>query len=78
MKISDIRNYILEGNFEIHLTPKYIDIVNYKELGTFDNNNITIYYDGGFIKISGTNMTINKLMNNEILIVGVINTIELG
>ena len=77
MKLSDVRNYILEKNFEIHLTSKYIDIVNYTDIGHFDTSSITIYYDGGSVLIKGSNMTINKLLNNEVLIVGKINTIEL-
>ena len=77
MKISDVRNYILEKNFEIHLTSKYIDIVNYTDIGHFDTSSITIYYDGGSVLVKGSNMTINKLLNNEVLVVGKINSIEL-
>ncbi len=77
MKLSDVRNYILEKNFEIHLTSKYVDIVNYTDIGQFDNNSITIYYDAGSVLIKGNNMTINKLLNNEVFIVGNINAIEL-
>ena len=77
MKLSDVRNYILEKNFEIHLTSKYIDIVNYTDIGHFDTNSITIYYEDGSVLIKGTNMTINKLLNNEVFIVGNIDTIEL-
>ena len=78
MKISDVRNYLLEKGFEIRLTNKYVDVINYKEIGNFDASNITIYYNGGKVKISGNNMTINKLMDNEIFVVGNIINIELG
>ena len=77
MKISDVRNYILEKNFEIHLTSKYVDIVNYTDIGHFDTNSITIYYEDGSVLIKGSNMTINKLLNDEVLVVGKINSIEL-
>ena len=78
MNIKDIRNYILEEKFQINLTPNYVDVINYKDLGTIDNKNITIYYEKGSIKITGNNMTVSKLLNKEILIVGDINAIELG
>ena len=61
MSIKDIRNYILEEKFQINLTPNYVDIVNYKDIGTIDNKNITIYYESGSIKITGSNMTVSKL-----------------
>ena len=78
MKLSDVRNYLLEKGFEIRLTNKYVDIINYEEIGNFDTSNITVYYNGGKVKINGNNMTINKLMDNEIFIVGNILNIELG
>lgn len=78
MNIKDIRNYILEDNFIITLTPQYVDIKSYKDIGTIDSKNITIYHEKGSIKITGNNMTVSKLLNKEILIVGDINNIELG
>ena len=77
MKLSDVRNYLLEKCIEIRITPKYVNVINYKDIGHFDNKNIIIYYDDGNIKISGDNMNISKLMNNEILIIGSINNVEL-
>ena len=52
MKLSDVRNYLLEKGFEIRLTNKYVDIINYEEIGNFDTSNITIYYNGGKVKIN--------------------------
>ena len=77
MNLSDARKYLLEKGFEIRLTNKYIDIINYREIGHFDTNSITIYYDNGSILVHGIDMTINKLMDNEVFIVGKINSIEL-
>ena len=77
MNLKDIRNYMLEKNFQINLTPNYVDVENYKDIGTIDNKNITIYHEKGSIKIIGNNMTVSKLLNNEILIVGSITNIEL-
>lgn len=73
----DVRKYILDNGIEIRISPKYIDVVNYKDIGHFDSNNITIYYEDGMIKISGNNLVISKLLNKEILILGNISLIEL-
>lgn len=77
MKLSDVRNYLLEKGIEIRITPKYVNVINYKEIGHFDSKNIIIYHENGFIKISGNDMNVSKLMNDEILIVGCINNVEL-
>ncbi|MBR1377225.1 MAG: YabP/YqfC family sporulation protein [Bacilli bacterium] len=77
MRVTDIRKYLLEENLEIRITPKYVDIVNYKELGHFDNKSITIYHNDGNVKISGDSLTISKLLNKEVLIIGDIKNIEL-
>ncbi len=77
MNLKDIRNYMLEEKFQINLTPNYVDVINYKDIGTIDNKNITIYHTDGSIKITGNNMTVSKLLNKEILIVGSITNIEL-
>ena len=78
MKLKDIRSYLLEGGFNMNITSKYADIVNYKKIGHFDKEKIIIYYDKGTITISGNNMTISKLVFNELLVVGNIKNIELS
>ena len=77
MKLKDVRKYLLEENMEIRITPKYINVVNYESIGHFDTTRVIIYYDGGNVLITGTSLSVSKLMNKEILIFGNINNIEL-
>ncbi len=77
MRLKDIRKYLQEGGFNINITDKYIDIVNYSELGHFDSKSIFVYSNNLTIKIMGNDMKITKLMNKEILIIGNITNIEL-
>lgn len=74
----DIREYISEEKLEVKLYLDKVDIVNYKELGHFDNNKVTVYHDKGTISIFGNNLVVSRLMNNEVLITGKIDKIELG
>lgn len=76
--VRDMREYLFKDELEINVYLDKVDIVNYKELGEIDNNKITIYYDNGKITINGSNLTISKLLNNEVLIIGKINNVELG
>lgn len=77
MKVSDVRKYLLEENVEIRITPKYINVVNYTEIGHFDSTKVIIYYNGGNALITGSNLYVSKLMDKEILIIGNVCNIEL-
>lgn len=72
----NIKNYILEKDFKIILSNNYIDIINYLDIISIDDKNITIKSDKN-ISIKGNNLFVSKLLDNEILIIGDIEKIEL-
>ncbi len=74
--INNIRSYILDEEFKITYLNNRINIVNYDSIGHFDNNKVLINYDDKRITIKGNNLVVSKLMNNEVLIEGVISNIE--
>lgn len=79
MKIIDsFRSYVLEEEFKINIVNNKIDIINYTLISHFDDNEIIIKHKKGKIKIKGSNLTIAKLLIDEVLIIGNINSIELG
>lgn len=75
--INNFRNFLLEDNFEIHIYKNKINIVNYTSIGHFDSNKIIIYSDSGFITIKGEDLVVAKLLTDEVLITGLISSIEL-
>lgn len=77
MNIHKFRSYLLEDNFSMNVLKDKIEIMNYKEVGHFDNNKIIIKYEEGEIVIKGNNLIISRLMNDSILIKGSISNIEL-
>ena len=72
----NIKNYILEKDFKMILSNNYIDIINYLDIISIDDKNITIKSDKN-ISIKGNNLSVSKLLDNEILIIGDIEKIEL-
>lgn len=79
MKIArDIREYLFKEQLEIKIYLDRVDIINYKELGHFDSNKVSIYHDNGRILVSGSNLVVSRLLNDEVLITGKINKVELG
>ena len=74
--LKDMRTYILENEFKINILTGKVDIVNYIEIDHFDDTKVIIRYEKGIVKIKGENLTISKLLNDELLILGKIKVVE--
>ena len=78
MKILDkINNYINEYDYKIIITDKYINITNYKEILDFNSNKISIKSKTGITVVEGKELVISKMLEDEILIIGKFNSINL-
>lgn len=76
MKIfNDIKNYIGENNFRIIIYNDKIDIINYKEIKELADNKIVINNDNNKIMIMGKNLKLYRLLNKELLVIGIIDNI---
>lgn len=71
-----INNYINDRDFKIHMTGSTINIVNYIDIITLEESRITIKYSSGMLVILGEDLSVNKLLDSEILITGNIRNIE--
>ncbi len=69
-------DYIKTNELKVIYYNNKINIVNYNQIGTFDNKSIEIISKIKKIIIKGDNLTINRLYDNELLIDGKIETIE--
>ncbi len=74
--MSGIRSYIEDNDVKITVLNNKINIVNYVDIGHFDSDKILIKTKDKNIIIKGENLTVTKLMNDEILILGNFNNIE--
>ncbi len=74
--LNNLRTYILEDEFKITIFNNKIDILNYIEIDHFDDTKIIVRYNKGHIVIKGENLTISKLLNDELLILGQIKSIN--
>jgi len=78
MKILDkINNYINEYQYKIVVTGSYINIINYKEILDFNSTKISVRHDKGITSIIGTDLVVSKMVEDEILITGKFNSINL-
>ena len=74
--LKNLSNYILEDDFKIVYLPNKLDVVNYECIDHFDIDKIIVRYSGGIVVIKGENLIISKLLNDEILVLGIIKNIE--
>lgn len=72
----NLRSYILENKFKITIIENKVSIINYLEIDAFDENKIVIRYKEGIVVISGNNLIISKLLDDELLISGDILKVE--
>ena len=75
--LRDIRNYILEKDFRINYIKDKLNIVNYEVIDHFSDERVIIRYISGTVIIKGEKLIISKLLEDEVLISGIIKNIEL-
>ena len=77
MKILDkLNSYINEYEYKVIVTDKYINIINYKEIIDFNSTRISIRHNNGITIIIGTDLVVNKMIEDEILITGKFTTVN--
>lgn len=74
--LGQIRKYILDEEFKISVFENKTNIKNYEEIDHFDDKKVVVNYDKGKVTISGDELVIEKLLDDEILISGSIIKIE--
>ena len=75
--INRLDRYITDKSYKIIIKDNNINIINYKEIKDFSNTTIKIDTNKGITTITGENLVVSKMQDNEVLITGKIKTIEL-
>ena len=74
--VKKVRDYLLDDEFKIIILKDRINISNYDKIDYLDEEKIIIKSEKT-IEIKGKNLTVSKLLNQEILISGNIKEIEM-
>lgn len=75
--LNNLRSFINDNEWRINIYDGKINIVNYDDVISLEDNRVSIKYKKGMIIIKGDNLSVNKLLDNEILITGNIKNLEL-
>ena len=74
--LDTLRSYILENEFKINILIGKVDIVNYIEIDHFDDTKVIVRDSEGIVEIKGENLSISKMLSDELLIIGNIKVVE--
>ncbi len=70
-------SYVKDEEFRINIYKNKVNVVNYANIITLEDSRISLNYSKGIVVFKGDNLSINKLLDNELLITGNIKSIEL-
>ncbi len=76
--INRIRQYIKDEEFRLTIFSDRLYVVNYVEMLSLSSDRISFLTDKFRIVIKGKNLTVNKLLDKEVLILGVILNVEVN
>ncbi len=76
--INRIRQYIKDEEFRLTVFSDRLHVVNYVEMLSLSSDRISFLTDKFRIVIKGKNLTVNKLLDKEVLILGVILSVEVN
>lgn len=82
MKVDDylfdkMLKFIKDETLRITILKDKVNIINYQEILSFDDKKVKIKCVDTILAITGDDLIINKLVEDEILIIGTIKSVEL-
>ena len=76
--LKSLNRFIKNDDYTINIWENNINIINFTEILILEENKVVLLIKNKKITVTGENLTINKLLDDEILLKGKIKTIELG
>lgn len=76
--INKLDRYLYDRSYEIIFKDNKVDIINYKEIIDFSANKISLRCDNKIINIEGKNLIISKMLDDELLVTGIIFNIRIN
>ena len=78
MKIKDrINNYLNDNEFRVTVFANKIDIINYTSILDFSSTEISVKVNNKIVIVTGDDLVISKMYDDELLIKGKINNMKI-
>ena len=76
--LKSLNRFIKNNDYTINIWENNIDIINFSEILILEDKKVVLLINNKRITIIGENVTINKLLDNEILLKGKLKSFEIG
>ena len=76
--ISKLDRYLEDKNYQIIIKENQVNIINFKEVIDFSTDKISLKCDNKIINIDGKNLIISKMLDEELLITGIIYNLRIN
>ena len=74
--LNNLREYIDNKELKITILEDRVNVINYDKLRDINDKEIVLTKDRKKIKILGKRLKLNKLIENEVLVLGLIEKVE--
>ena len=76
--INKLDRYLENKKYQIIIKENQVNIINFKEILDFSINKITIRCENKIINVEGKNLIISKMIDEEVLVTGIIYNIRIN
>ena len=76
--LDKINNYLLDSEYKLTVFEDKIHLINYKKLLVLEDEKIVLSTNKTIVTITGEKLSLKKLLQNEVLLSGVIRKIEVN
>ena len=76
--INQLNRYLEDNNYQIVIKNNLVNIINIKEIIDFSTAKITVKCNDQMIIIEGKNLIISKMIEDEVLISGIITNVRIN
>lgn len=74
---NELKNFIKDDDYKIVILDNKINVVNYKNIITINDKLISLEFINKIVSIKGNNLTLVRLLEEELLITGNIKHIDM-
>lgn len=76
--ISKLDRYLEDKKYQIIIKENQVNIINFREILDFSSDKISLKCDNKIINIEGKNLIISKMLDEELLITGIIYNLRIN
>lgn len=77
MKLFDkLDRYLVNDEYKVIIERDKVNIINYIEIVDFSSDRVVVKYNGGITILLGCDLVVSKMLEDELLITGKLNSIE--